>query len=72
MLESFIFSFLAKERKKRKIRIEKCSKLLNQQLEKQTQTKRREIKITLICSYLFFQVSKTKTCKEKGKCGSTS
>lgn len=29
-------------------------------------------KLTLICYCLFLQVPKTKTCKGKGKCGSTS
>ncbi len=67
----FFLSYKRKEKQK-KIRIEKCSKLLNQQLEKQTKTKRKEKKYALICCCLFLQTPKTKTYREKGKCGSTS
>ncbi len=67
----FFLSYKRKE-KQTKIRIEKCYKLLNQQLEKQTKTKRKKIKNALICCCLFLQTPKTKTYREKGKCGSTS
>ncbi len=68
---SFFLSYKRKE-KQTKIRIEKCSKLLNQQLEKQTKTKRKEKKSALICCCLFLQTPKTKPYREKGKCGTTS
>jgi hypothetical protein len=55
-----------------KIKTEECSKFLNQKLEKQTQNERKEKKFTLICCCLFFQTPKTKTYREKGKCGNTS
>jgi hypothetical protein len=48
MLENFFFHFLQKKGKKGKIRIEKYSKLLNQQLEKQTQTKRNKNYLNLL------------------------
>jgi hypothetical protein len=34
--------------------------------------KEKKKKLTLICCCLFLQAQKTKNCKEKGKCGSTS
>jgi hypothetical protein len=53
----FFLSYKRKEKQK-KIRIEKCSKLLNQQLEKQTKTKRKEKKICL--NLLLFVSSNSK------------